>query len=109
MIRGAVYPVDLGSGRGHEQGGRRYGLVLSPSEAPWSVVTIVPTSTSAAPLSFRPQFEVAGRDTVFLVDQMRAVDVAYVGTDLVDYLSADELAVVEEAVARYLGLPVEDL
>ena len=34
MIRGAVYKVDLGKPRGHEQGGRRYGLVLSPTDAP---------------------------------------------------------------------------
>ena len=27
MIRGAVYRVDLGAARGHEQGGRRYGVV----------------------------------------------------------------------------------
>jgi hypothetical protein len=30
MIRGAVYPVDLGEAkRGHEQRGRRLGLVIS--------------------------------------------------------------------------------
>ncbi|WP_245852332.1 type II toxin-antitoxin system PemK/MazF family toxin [Isoptericola jiangsuensis] len=83
--------------------------MLSPSEAPWSVVTIVPTLTSDAPLSFRPEFEGAGRDAVFLVDRVRAIDDAYVGADPVGYLSAGELAVVEEAVARDLGLPVEDL
>jgi mRNA interferase MazF len=104
VIRGAVYPVNLGQPRGHEQGGKRYGLVLSPSEAPWTVVTIVPTSTSAAAMSFRPEFEVAGTPTVFLVDQMRAVDVDYFGAEPIDYLPADELAAVEEAVARYLGI-----
>nr|MDT0667196.1 type II toxin-antitoxin system PemK/MazF family toxin [Micromonospora sp. DSM 115978] len=32
VIRGAVYRVDLGDAkRGHEQRGRRLGLVLSPS------------------------------------------------------------------------------
>lgn len=104
MIRGAVYKVDLGEPRGHEQGGKRYGLVLSPTNAPWTVVTIVPTSTSAPALSFRPRLEVAGRPTVFLVDQVRAVDISYLHDEPVDYLLKDDLAVVEVAVCRYLGL-----
>ncbi|WP_277212188.1 type II toxin-antitoxin system PemK/MazF family toxin [Isoptericola croceus] len=104
MIRGAVYKVDLGDPRGHEQGGRRYGLVLSPTEAPWSVATIVPTSTSARPMSFRPELEVAGVPTVFLVDQVRTIDVNYVHGEPVDYLLHDDIAVVEEALSRYLGL-----
>ena len=38
MLRGAVYRVDLGeTKRGHEQRGRRYGLVISPSSMAWSV------------------------------------------------------------------------
>ena len=48
MIRGAVYPVDLGDAeRGHEQRGRRLGLVISIEQNAWSAVTIIPTSTSA--------------------------------------------------------------
>lgn len=48
MIRGAVYRVDFGDAkRGHEQRGRRYAVVISPGSMPWSVVTVVPTSTSA--------------------------------------------------------------
>ncbi|MDP4501241.1 type II toxin-antitoxin system PemK/MazF family toxin [Nonomuraea turcica] len=47
MIRGGVYPVDLGDAkRGHEQRGRRLGIVVSISQDHWSTVTIVPTSTS---------------------------------------------------------------
>jgi mRNA interferase MazF len=33
----------------HTSNGRRYGLVLSPTDMAWSVVTIVPTSTKAQP------------------------------------------------------------
>ena len=48
MIRGAVYPVDLGDvKRGHEQRGLRLGLVISIEQDAWSLVTIIPTSTSA--------------------------------------------------------------
>lgn len=105
MIRGAVYRVDLGDAkRGHEQRGRRYGVVLSPSDMPWSVATIVPTSTSAQPAVFRPEVEIDGVPTRFLVDQIRTVDVRHVHGDPVHYLSRDELAELEHAVARYLGL-----
>lgn len=105
MIRGAVYRVDLGEvKRGHEQRGRRYGLVLSPSGMPWSVATIVPTSTSAQPAIFRPQLEIGGALTRFLVDQIRTVDVRHIHGDPVAYLERNELAEVEHAVTRYLGL-----
>ena len=104
MIRGAVYRVDLGAPRGHEQGGRRYGLVLSPSEMKWSVATIVPTSTSARPAAFRPELVIDGTQTLLLVDQIRTVDTADLVGDPVDYLSHDELTTVEQAVIHYLGL-----
>lgn len=105
MIRGAVYRVDFGDAkRGHEQRGRRYAVVMSPSSMPWSVVTVVPTSTSAQPAVFRPKLEIMGTKTRFLVDQIRTVDVAYIRGDPVDYLERDEMAEVEHAVARYLGL-----
>lgn len=105
MIRGAVYRVDFGDAkRGHEQRGRRYAVVMSPSSMPWSVVTVVPTSTSAQPAVFRPELEIMGTKTRFLVDQIGTVDVAYVHGDPVDYLERDEMAEVEHAVARYLCL-----
>jgi mRNA interferase MazF len=105
VIRGAVYRVDLGTARrGHEQRGRRLGLVLSPSSMPWSVATIIPTSTSAQPAIFRPELEIHGELTRFLVDQIRTVDTRYVDGDPVHYLERDELAEIEHAVVRYLGL-----
>ncbi|MFF0307985.1 type II toxin-antitoxin system PemK/MazF family toxin [Streptosporangium sp. NPDC004379] len=105
MIRGAVYRVDFGDAkRGHEQRGRRYGLVLSPSSMPWNVATVVPTSTSAQPAAFRPELEMAGTLTRFLVDQIRSVDIAFIHGDPVHYLDHDELAEVEHAVTLYLGL-----
>ncbi|MCA1671115.1 MAG: type II toxin-antitoxin system PemK/MazF family toxin [Actinobacteria bacterium] len=105
VIRGAVYRVDLGEAtRGHEQRGRRLGLVLSPSSMPWSVATIVPTSTTAQPAVFRPAVEINGQETKFLVDQIRSIDMDYLIGDPVRYLEHDELAEVEHAVARYLGL-----
>ncbi|RIQ22306.1 type II toxin-antitoxin system PemK/MazF family toxin [Jiangella rhizosphaerae] len=105
VIRGAVYRVDFGDAeRGHEQRGRRYAVVMSPSSMPWNVVTVVPTSTSAQPAVFRPELDVMGIKTRFLVDQIRTIDVAYVNGDPVDYLERDDMAEVEHAVAHYLGL-----
>lgn len=104
MIRGAIYRVDLGRPRSHEQGGKRLGLVLSPSDSPLSVATVVPTSTLAGPSVHRPEIEVAGRLTRMLVDQIRSIDVDYVIGDPVDYLTRDHLAEVELALAHYLGV-----
>lgn len=104
MIRGAVYRIDLGAPRGHEQGGRRYGVVMSPTNMPWPVATVIPTSTRAQPAVFRPELNIAGEDTRVLVDQIRTVDADYIHGDPVDYLGRDELGQVEQAVARYLGL-----
>lgn len=104
MIRGAVYRIDLGRARGHEQGGKRLGLVVSPSDSPLSVVTVIPTSTSAGPSIHRPELEVAGRSTRMLVDQVRAIDIDYVKGDPIDYLTRDAFAAVELALAHYLGV-----
>ena len=104
MIRGAVYRIDLGKPRGHEQGGKRLGLVVSPSDSPLSVVTVIPTSTSASTSVHRPELEVAGRRTRLLIDQVRSIDYDYVVGEPVDYLTRDQLAEVELALAHYLGV-----
>lgn len=104
MIRGAVYRIDRGRPRGHEQGGKRLGLVISPSDSPLSVVTVVPTSTSAGPSIHRPEIEIAGRPTRMLVDQIRSIDTRYVVGDPVDYLTRDQLVEVELALVHYLGV-----
>jgi mRNA interferase MazF len=104
VIRGAVYRVDLGDAkRGHEQHGRRYGLALSPG-SDWNVATIVPTSASARPMRFRPQMELLGQTVVYLIDQIRSIDISFIYGDPVHYLSHDELMEIETTVVRYLGL-----
>lgn len=105
MIRGAIYPVDLGDAkRGHEQRGHRLGLVVSIEQNAWSTVTIIPTSTSAQASVFRPEVAIAGRETRILIDQIRTIDVSYVVGELVDYVSRDDMAQVEHTLSRYLGL-----
>lgn len=106
MIRGAVYRIDLGRPRGHEQAGRRLGLVVSPSDSPLSIVTVIPTSTStsAGPSIHRPELEIDGRPTRLLIDQIRSIATDYVVGDPVDFLNRDELAEVDLALAHYLGV-----
>jgi mRNA interferase MazF len=105
MIRGAVYPVDLGDAkRGREQRGRRLGLVISIEQNAWSTVIIIPTSTSAQAAVFRPDVVIAGRETKVLIDQIRTIDTSYIAGELVDYLSRDDMAQVEHGLSRYLGL-----
>ena len=104
MIRGGVYRVDMGPIRGHEQAGKRFGVVVSPTDMSWSVVTVVPTSTSAQPSVFRPVVMVAGQKTRVLCDQIRTLDVSYVSDDLVNYVTRDQMAEVDDALTRYLGL-----
>jgi mRNA interferase MazF len=105
VIRGAVYPIDLGDAkRGHEQRGRGLGLAISIQQDRWSTATILPTSTSARPAVFRPQLTIAGRDTLILVDQIRTIDTHYIVGEPVDYLPRADLAQIEHALSRYLGL-----
>jgi len=104
VIRGAVYRIDLGRPRCHEQGGKRLGLVVSPSDSPLSVVTVIPTSTSAGPSIHRPELQIAGRSTRVLIDQIRSIDTRYVVGDPLDYLTRDQLIEIDLALAHYLGV-----
>jgi len=104
VIRGGIYAVDFGAAkRGHEQRGKRYGIVMSPSRSLLSVVTIIPTSTAAQPALQRPEIEFDGRKTRVLVDQIRSIDVTYIG-EFHGLVSRIEMLEIEMALAQYLGL-----
>ncbi|MFJ8717989.1 type II toxin-antitoxin system PemK/MazF family toxin [Streptomyces violaceus] len=108
MIRGSVYPVDLGDAkRGHEQRGKRYGIVLSAAPDTWSTAVIVPTSTSAQPAIFRPRLVIAGRETLALADQIRTIDTQFIVGEPIDHLTAADMGQVEFALARLLALRLE--
>ncbi|MEV7252572.1 type II toxin-antitoxin system PemK/MazF family toxin [Streptomyces cyaneofuscatus] len=107
MIRGSVYRVDLGDAkRGHEQRGKRLGIVLSDAPDTWSTVVVVPTSTSAQPAVFRPRLVIAGRETRALTDQIRTIDTQYVIGEAVDHLTSTDMAQVEFALGRLLKLRI---
>jgi mRNA interferase MazF len=108
VIRGSVYRIDLGDPkRGHVQAGKRLGIALSDAPDNWSTVTMVPTSTSAQPAIFRPRLLIAGRWTRALPDHLCTIDVEHVVGDPIDHLSGADMAQVEFAVARFLGLRIE--
>lgn len=104
MTRGEIYRVRLGKRRGHEQAGPRYAVIVQADELlGLSTVIVAPTSTRAAPATFRPEIEIGGSETRVLVEQLRAVDSAALG-DLAGGLTADEQGTVDDALALVLGL-----
>lgn len=104
MRRGDVFNLRLPKGVGHEQQGKRYGVVVqSDALLPRSVVLIAPTSTSARSASFRPEIELEGISTKVLVEQMGAVDVNRLG-DLAGHLSSEEQWGIDAAILTVLGL-----
>ena len=103
MQRGDVFALRLPRGIGHEQRGRRLGVVVqSDAFLPRSVVLVAPTSTSARSASFRPEIEVDGERTKVLVEQVGAVDVSRLG-DLAGRLEPEEQWGVDAALLVVLG------
>ena len=104
MLRGDIYAFRLPRGRGHEQHGRRYGVVVQSNEMlPRSVVLVAPTSRSARSASFRPEIEVHGETTRVLVEQVGAVDAGRLG-DLVGRVTPEQQWGIDEALLTVLGL-----
>ena len=104
MRRGDVYEFRLPKGRGHEQRGKRYGVVVQADALlPRSVVIIAPTSLSARPASFRPEISIGEQPTKVLVEQLGAADTTRLG-DLVGHTTPEEMWGIDEALLTVLGL-----
>lgn len=104
MLRGDIYEFRVPRGRGHEQRGKRYGVVVqSDALLPRSVILVAPTSRSARPASFRPEIVVGSEATKVLVEQVGAVDATRLGK-LVGHVSPEELWGIDEALLTVLGL-----
>ena len=104
MLRGDIYRFRVPKGVGHEQHGRRYGVVVQADALlPRSVVLVAPTSRSARPASFRPEVDLDGATTRVLVEQIGAVDASRLGR-LAGHLSPEEMWGVDEAICTVLGL-----
>lgn len=104
MRRGDIFELRLPRGRGHEQYGKRFGVVVQADELlPRSVVLVAPTSRSARPASFRPRIVVADQTTKVLVEQIGAVDATRL-RDLVGHVTPEELWGIDEALLTVFGL-----
>lgn len=104
MRRGDVFELRLPRGRGHEQHGKRFGVVVQANEfLPRSVLLIAPTSRTARPASFRAEIQVVDETTNVLVEQLGAVDSTRLGS-LVGHVTAEEMWGIDEALLTVLGL-----
>ncbi|MDQ3659700.1 MAG: type II toxin-antitoxin system PemK/MazF family toxin [Actinomycetota bacterium] len=103
-MRGDIYELRLPKGSGHEQRGRRFGVVLQADEfLPRSVVVIAPTSRGARPASFRPEIEINKQSTRLLIEQLGAVDVGRLGK-LVGHVTSEEGWEIDDSLMAVLGL-----
>jgi mRNA interferase MazF len=105
MVRGEVFRLPAPrSARGREQREARYAVVVQADEfLDLSTTLVAPTSTSAAPATFRPVISVRGEDTRVLVEQTTVVDPRRLGRSA-GRLEVSELLAVDEALALILGL-----
>jgi len=104
VLRGDIHELRMPRNQGHEQRGRRYGVVVQANEfLPRSVVLVAPTSRSAKPASFRPEIDLLGETTRILVEHVGAVDANRLG-DLVGRVTPEQQWGVDEALLTVLGL-----
>ena len=104
MTRGDVYRVRLPTGRGHEQRGARYAVIVQADALlGLSTALVAPTSRSAAAATFRPLVRVDDEPTRVLVEQLRAVDLQRLD-EHVGRLAPDEQRAVDDALELVLGL-----
>ncbi|MCH9730096.1 MAG: type II toxin-antitoxin system PemK/MazF family toxin [Actinomycetia bacterium] len=101
-MRGEVYRLPA-RGKGHEQRGRRYAVVLQPEWLTLSTWIVAFTSTSARGTSFRPSVVIAGQGTLVMCDQLAAVDLDRL-TEPAGFLTREEMQRVDEALAVVLDL-----
>jgi mRNA interferase MazF len=102
--RGDVFELRPPHRRGHEQQGRRFGVVVQADALlPRSVVLVAPTSRSARAASFRPEMVIEGETTRVLVEQVGAIDVDRLG-DHVGLASPEEIWGIDESLMTVFGL-----
>jgi mRNA interferase MazF len=96
--RGEVFELRLPRGRGNEQSGKRFGVVVqSDALLPRSTVIVAPTSTSARDATIRPEITVNGIRTKVLVEQISPLDVSRLG-NVVLRLHSQELWAIDDAL-----------
>ena len=103
-MRGDVYRLRASSqAKGHEQQGRRFGVILQSDDLVLSTVIIAPTSRSVMPQTFRPTIVIDGKDTQVLLEQSLAVDLDRLG-DFVAHVTHEEQLAIDDALRLVLEL-----
>lgn len=104
IFRGAIYEVKPAkNATGHEQQGRRYGVVIQSDAFACSTVTVALTSTSAGAAVYRPEVEFLGSKSRILTDQIFSIDHGRLG-DFMGALDSDELEALDRALLLKFGL-----
>jgi mRNA interferase MazF len=101
-MRGEVYRLPA-RGKGHEQSGRRFAVVLQPDWLSLSTWIVAFTSIAARPTSFRPSVVIAERETLVMCDQLATVDLDRL-SEQAGLLTLDEMQRVDDALALVLDL-----
>jgi len=101
-MRGEVYRLPA-RGKGHEQQGRRYAVVLQPDWLALRTWVVAFTSTSARETSFRPSVEIGGRATLVMCDQIATVDLNRLA-EPAGVLTLEEMQRVDDALSLVLDL-----
>lgn len=105
LLRGAVWRIrSPRESQGHEQRGPRYAVIVQSNDLWLSTVLVAPTSTSARPANYRPEVAVRGRQTLVLVDQMRAIDTEKGLDTQLGMLGLDDMRQVDQALRIALDL-----
>ena len=104
MRRGDVFEFRPPRARGHEQQGKRFGVVVQADELlPRSVILVAPTSRSARPATFRPEIVIDTQAAKVLVEQVGAVDATRL-RNLVGHVTPEEMWGIDEALLTVLDL-----
>ncbi len=84
FLRGEVYWVNLDPTVGTEIQKTRPALIVSPDDmnAALPRVIVAPITSAGQPLGCRPEVKFKGRNARILLDQLRSVDKARLGTRL---------------------------
>jgi len=101
-MKGEVYRLPA-RGKGREQQGGRYAVVLQPDWLTLSTWVVAFTSTSARETSFRPPVEIGDRRTLVMCDQIATVDLNRLA-EPAGFLTLEEMQRVDEALALVLDL-----
>jgi len=101
-VRGEVYRLPA-RGKGDEQQGRRYAVVLQPDWLALSTWLVAFTSTSARETGFRPTVEIGRSRTLVMCDQIATVDLNWLA-EPAGFLTLKEMQRVDEALCLVLDL-----